>query len=204
LIIVAIILTSSSNAEMTAKTYLKENNIYIITKNGTEKQLTFNSTDSDPIFIEDQDIVIFVRSEGPEEALRKIIMKVNIKDLSESVLTDKKPFEDALTGTHDIYNIYSPTLSLDGKYILFVTEKYVTGSQLVKVEINTGKWIELFSAESFEQIDKAPYKGYFLAGQSVIEDHGRDIYFRLINSSGRIIKKFRDEESMKQFKAGIK
>ncbi len=220
LISTSVILTACSNSDKTtetsvenkslstekyAKTSIKGNNIYAVNENGTEKQLTFNGTDTDPILIKNEGVVIFVRNEGKGDAMRKKIMKVNLQDLSETTLTDQKPYEDGLEGSHDIFNVYSPILSLDGKSILFVTEKWATGNQLVKVDINTGKWVELFPAETFEQLDMEPYHGYFLAGQSAIESgKGRDIYYRLLNDSGRIIKKFSDEESMKQFRAGLK
>ncbi|MEK7523902.1 MAG: hypothetical protein AAB588_02610 [Patescibacteria group bacterium] len=204
IIILTFLLTSCSNTDKPARTYLKDKNIYAINENGTEKQLTFNGTDSGPILIKDNGTVIFVRTESNGSTTRKKLMKVSIKDLVESVLTDQKPYIDWIEGSHDIFNIDSPTLSLDGKYVLFIVEKWATANELVKVDIKTGQWTELFTAESFEELGKEPYKGYFLAGQSDIEDRGRDIYFRLLNDSGRIIKKFGDEESMKEFRAVLK
>jgi hypothetical protein len=198
------LVTSCSNGYEPAKSFLKGHNVYVVSETGAEKQLTFNGTDSDPILLKDEGIVIFVRAESNGPTTRKKLMHVNVHDLKEAMLTDQKPYEDGNNGSHDIFNIHSPTLSTDSKDILFITEKYVTGDQLVRVNIETGEWTELFTAQSFEQLDKDPYKGYFLVGQSDIEDRGRDIYYRLVTDKGEIIKKFRDEESMKEFKTGLK
>jgi hypothetical protein len=195
---------SCSQKEKVAKPSIIDSNIYAVFENGTQKQLTFNNSDSDPILLKDQDIIIFTRSESNVAFDYKKLMKVNVHDLSETVITDQKPFGDGLDGSHYIFNLNSPRLSLDKKYVLFTTEKYATGNLLVKVNINTGVWTELFTAETFEELSKEPYTGYFLVGQSVIEAHGRDIYYRLVNDSGQIIKKFSNEESMLQFRSKIK
>ncbi len=131
-------------------------------------------------------------------------MKVNIEDGKENIISDQKPYEDGLEGTTNIINIYSPTLSLDGKSVLFITEKWATANELVKVDLESGKWTELFTAESFEQINKEPYKGFFLVSQSDIGEEGRDIFFRLVDDKGKIVKKFKDEQEMKEFRAGLK
>jgi hypothetical protein len=199
-----ILLWASCNTEKAAKVFERDKNIYVAFTNGKEKQLTFNQSDSEPILVDDKGIVIFVRSQGSYNYNQpKKIMKVNIKDLSESIITDQKPFKNEWG--KQIYQIKSLTLSLDKKAVMFTTEKYATGSALVKVNIESGEWSEMFSAETFEIIDKGEYKGYFLAAQSDVEDGmGRDIYCRLLNDSGRIIKKFSDEESMKSFKNSLK
>ncbi|MBX3164722.1 MAG: hypothetical protein KF900_09590 [Bacteroidetes bacterium] len=194
---------SSCSKDKAAKTFERDKNIYIALTNGKEKQLTFNQSDSDPILVADKRYVVFVRSQGSRyNHQTKKIMKVNIDDLAESIITDQKPYKDEWG--KQMYQVQSLTLSLDKKFILFTTEKYATGSQMVKVNLDNGEWTEMFSAEVFEIIDKGKYKGYFLAGQSTIEDYGRDIYYRLLNDSGRIIKKFSDEESMRAFKNELK
>ncbi len=199
--LLTIISTSCSNKKP-AKTFERDKNIYIAMTDGKEKQLTFNQTDSDPIFIADNDYVVFVRSQSMGGNNKKIML-VNVNNLSEILITDQKSYKDS-EGGNEIFSVRHLTLSSDKKSILFVTEKYVTGSQMVKVNLENGDWTEMFTAEIFEVIDKGEYKGYFLAGQSDIEDRGRDVYYRLLNDSGRIIKKFSDEESMRKFKAGLK
>jgi hypothetical protein len=197
-------IASCSTMEKPSKVHEEDENIYVILTNGTKKQLTFNKTDTHPILLPNNEQIVFIRNQNRSGYQTKKVMLVNIHDLKESTLTDQKPYKDGLDNTNDILRIESPALSLDGKYLLFVTEKYATGSQLVKVDLKTGVWVELFTAEMFEQIDKEPYKGYFLAGQSDVEDRGRDVYYRLLNDSGQIVKKFNDEESMKEFRNGLR
>lgn len=203
-IITLIVLLTSCSGDKAAKTFERDKNIFVALTNGKEKQLTFNQSDSDPIFIADKNYVIFVRSQGSGYSQTKKVMRVNIDNLAESILTEQKPYKDS-DGEMKIYSVNHLTLSLDKKSILFVTEKYVTGNQLVKVNLENGNWTEMFSAENFEIIDKGEYKGYFLVGQSDIEEgRGRNVYYRLLNESGEIIKKFSDEESMRVFKNGLK
>lgn len=187
-----------------SKTLEQDKNVYVVFTDGTKKQLTFNQTDSDPILLPDNEQIVYVRNQNKNGYDTKKIMLVNINDLKESVLTDQKPYKDGLDGTSDILRVDNPVLSIDGEYLLFTTEKYATANQLVKVNLKTGIWTDLFSAETFEQIDKGPYKGYFLVEQSAIEDRGRDIYNRLINESGEISMKFSDRESMIEFRNKIK
>lgn len=187
-----------------AKTFEKNRNVYVAFVDGTEKQLTFNASDHDAILIKDEGLVVFVRDDNTPEAQRKKLMRVSISDLSESVITETTPFQDGLEGPNYILNIINPTLTLDEKEILFVTEKYATANELVQVNIKTGMWTDLFTAENFEQIDHGQYKGYFLAAQSDIGENGRDIFYRLVNDSGTILKKFSDEDAMKAFKKEMK
>ena len=202
-IIVIILLWTSCSYNKAAKTFERDKNIYVAMTDGKEKQLTFNQTDTDPILIEGKDYIVFLRSQGFSDFQSIKIMKVNIKDLAEAVITDQKSYQD-FEGKNQIFSVRNLTLSFDKKSLIFVTEKYATGSQMVKVNLENGEWTEMFTAEVFEIIDKGEYAGYFLAGQSDIEDRGRDVYYRLLNDSGRIIKKFSDEESMRSFKATLK
>ena len=199
-----IIIVEKTNQNFASKAFLQDNNVYVVFNDGTKKQLTFNQTDIDPILLPNKAQIVYVRNQNFKRYQTKIIMLVNISDLKESVLSDQKPYIDGQEGTSEILSINNAELSLDGEYLLFITEKYATGHQLVKVNLKTGIWTELFTAELFEQINKKPYFGYFLVGQSVIEDRGRDVYYRLVNGSGEIVKKFNDLESMKSFRNSIK
>ncbi|NOS90950.1 MAG: DUF4339 domain-containing protein [Cyclobacteriaceae bacterium] len=190
-------------------------NVYALFPNGIKKQLTFNQTDSDPILLPDKEQIIFVRSEARRKVKElffsndeinykvKKVMLVNVNDSRESVLTDQKLYEDGQDGTHEILKIDNPVLSLDKNYLMFVTEKYATGSELVMVNLKTGVWTELFTAEWFEQIDKEPYKGYFFAAQSIVGDKGRGIYYRLVDTTGQVIKEFSDKENLDKFKSTL-
>lgn len=195
---------NSNNVVQPSKIIERENNIFVIMTDGSTKQLTFNQSDIYPILLPNNTEVVYVRVQNMSGYKSKKIMIVDINDLKERVLTDQKPYLDGLDGTSEILTVDNPILSTDGNSILFVTEKYATSNQLVKVNLKTGKWTELFHAETFEQLNTNPYKGHFLVGQSDIEENGRGIYYRLLDSQGNIVKKFNDERSMMNFKIGLK
>lgn len=181
-----------------------DGNIYVVFSDNSKKQLTYNKTDRTPILLKNKTQIVFVRDENISGMESKSIMLVNIDDSKERVLTIKKPYYDGLVGTNDIIEVDNFELSLDSNYVLFVTEKYATANQLVKINLKTGKWTEMFSAESFEQIQSKPYYGCFFIAQSALGENGRDIYYRLVDSTGNIIKKFSNKESMNNFRTGIK
>jgi hypothetical protein len=181
--------------------FIRQGNIYLSLK-GKETQITFSGNDKSPFMLSNEKI-IFVRQ---EEGIGKVkyythkIMSVDVNTLFEEVITDKKPYEDAQDSSHEIFRINNPTLSADRKFLYLVTERYVTADLLVKVEISTGKWTELFSAESFEMISKGKFKGLFLIARSEIKNRGRDIYYKLCDESGKVLKEFDSETSLMKFK----
>lgn len=179
-------------------------NIYALLSNDSTIQLTFNKSDSLPFIIPRKDYVVFVRTNKVSGYETKALMLVNIFNLKESIITDEKPYVDGQDISNSILEIRQPSLSLDGKSILFITEKYATGSQLVMVNISSGKWTELFTAEWYQEIKKKPYEGHFLVGQSIIGDNGRGIYYRLVDSTGQVVKKFDSKESMAAFEKTLK
>jgi|GEM_PF-1076109 len=185
-----------------ATVLVREGNIYFL-RDGIETQLTFSSSDKNPLMLEN-DKIIFIRQEegiGQIKYFTNKVMTVDTKLLFEETITNKKPYKDALDGSYEIFTLINPSLSLDKKYLLFVTEKYVTAGQLVKVEISTGKWSELFSAESFELILHGKFKGLFLIAKSEVRNRGRDIYYKLCDESGKILKEFDSETSLLKFKS---
>lgn len=189
---------------------LREGNIFTRT-NKKEKQLTFCGCDSDPVLLENNKILFIRFEEGFRPSIEDEdenvtyrchkIMTVDIETLLEETITQRKPFEDGLDGTREILRVENPALSLDGKYLYFVTEKYATASQFVKVEIQSGKWIELFSAESFELITEGPHKNRFLVATSEIRTKGRDIYYSLRDEEGKVYKEFDSEKSLMKFRS---
>ena len=90
-------------------------------------------------------------------------------------------------------------MSADQKYLYFITEKYSNASQLIKMDVASGKWYELFSAETFELLNFDPYKGMFLVGQSDDLDRGRDIYYRILIEDGRVVKDLNTYDEAKSF-----
>ena len=176
-------------------------NIFIIYNNGTQKQITFNGNDENPIYL--GKYILFIRnikeSGAQQNYSRKKIMLVSIDDFTEKLVTDKKPFKDGLDNSYEIFNILNPTLSLDKKYLYFCVERWVTESMIVKVNIETGKWSGLFSGNYFEYIRNGKYKGLFLIGRSEIRDKGREIYYMLVDEDGIMKKEFKDKKSADKF-----
>lgn len=199
---------SSSNQNQPAKAFIKEDNVFLAFTDGTQKQLTFNSSDRDPFLLPKENNVVYIRETrvgtGNGSYSTKKIMKVDINTLFETVLSDQKPYQDGLDFTFEILNVINPTLSLDEKFLIFGTEKYATGNQAVKVDLESGKWFELFSSESFELIKKGQYKGLYLVGKSEVGYKGRDIYFKLCNELGEVKKEFDSEESLRKFRGDVK
>lgn len=198
----------SSIQNLPAKAFIKDNNVYVAFTNGTQKQLTFNNSDRNPVLLSKVSSVIYIRETkgrtGNSSYTTKKIMKVDINSLLETNISDQKPYKDGLDFTFEILNVINPTLSLDENFLIFGTEKYVTGNQIVKVDLESGKWQELFSANSFELIKKGPYKGLFLIGTSRVGYKGREIYFKLCNEMGEAKKEFDNEDSMMKFRSEIK
>src|SRR5690554_6445887 len=76
--------------------FIQDNNIYFTFENGTIKQLTFNKTDESPILLPDNENVFFVRNVDMVSYVRKNLMIVNLDDLKERAIQDKKPEKDGL------------------------------------------------------------------------------------------------------------
>lgn len=189
------------------KVIVKNKDLYSIDINGKEKQLTFNKSDENPIFLKGSRKVIYTRSIEEKNQYRNYkrykLMSINIDDLIENTITDKKPYYDGLDRTNEILNIINPSISLDHKFIYFITEKYATGNELVKVDISNGKWAELFPTENYTLIKKGIYKSLFLINRSEIGYKGRDIYYKLCDEKGEIKKEFNNESSFNIFKLSI-
>lgn len=126
-------------------------------------------------------------------------MIVSIDDLSERTITEKKPYRDGNNNSNEIFRIGNPTISIDEESIYFTVEKWVTSDELVKVNIETGHWDELFGANSFEYIRNGNYKGQFLVTKSEIRDKGRAAYYMIVNEQDIVTKEFENESSAKEF-----
>ncbi|HSV76331.1 MAG TPA: hypothetical protein VLH37_04790 [Bacteroidales bacterium] len=187
--------------------FVRNQNIFAVLADGSEKQLTTDGSDSHPIIIPGRDHVVFVRDEVVRTTkgsyTRKKIMMVDVSNLNLRVITDEKPYADGLDNTYEILNVISPTLSPDNRYLYFITEKYATSNQLVKVHLQSGEWTELFAAETFELIRNGEHTGRFLISRSEIGDRGRDLYFRLVDERGNTMKRFESEESLMHFRREI-
>lgn len=198
----------NSNIEV----HVHDGNIFLA-EEGIERQLTFWGLDRNPLLMKNG-AILFVRQEEalaysddrPSSSWKYYthqILTVDIKTSFEKLVTDEKPYEDGLNGTKKILQIRTPTLSLDQNFVYFVAEKYATGSQFVKVNIGSGKWIELFSAESFEVVQKDDGTWLFLVAISEIRNRGRDIYYKLCDEAGTVLKEFDTQDSMLKFKKSV-
>lgn len=188
--------------------YVKDKNIHIVYTDDKQKQITFNGSDDLPFFYKNNKMIIFIRTVKENGIHRKYerkkLMIVSIGDLTERTITEKKPFKDGNDQSNKIFKIRNPTLSIDKKSIYFTTEKWVTGDELVKVNIENGKWEELFAASYFEFIPNGSHKGQFLIAKSEIRDKGRATYYMLVDEKGVIKKEFENRTSADDFMKIIK
>ena len=189
------------------KVFLKGNNIYGIYSDGKERQYTFLGIDSKPLLVKLKSVVVFLRSEkawsfnSKREYTKYKLMSLQIHSLEERILTDQKPFPDGQDRSFELLSPRNLTISPDQTKVLFVIEKYATGSELVQVDIESGKFEELFSAEKFEFIKSGIYKGQLLVGVSEIGDRGRDIYYKVTDLKGDVLKSFNGYEDYMTFRS---
>lgn len=188
--------------------YVKDKNIHIVYTNDKQKQITFNGSDDSPLFYKNKEYIIFIRT-IKENGLynkyeRKKLMIVTIDDLTERSITEKKPYKDGNDQSNEIFRIGNLTISIDEKHVYFTTEKWVTGDQLVKVNIENGEWDELFPANQFEYVLHNNHEEQFLISRSEIRDKGRAIYYMLVNEKGVVIKEFENKTSADNFLKTIK
>jgi hypothetical protein len=189
------------------KTYAKEGNIYIQSEDGKERQLTFTRNDEKPNLVVSLDQVIFVRKEKvvqeQKEYYRKKIMTVGINEFLEKEISSQKPYKDGVNNTTEIIRVDNPSVSSDGNYLFFLANHTSTTSQLIKLEISSGKWILLFSAEEYELLNSGPFEDYFLIGRNEMGAGGQGIYYYMVDQTGKKVKEFNSKESMIQFKNSI-
>jgi hypothetical protein len=188
--------------------YIENSNVFIEYADKSVKQLTFANSDSSPILLKKENAILFIRKiPGTffnQDGLRinglEKLMRVNCSSLIETIITDKKPFEDGLYSTTYIVDMRNPTLSLNELHVYLIIECYTTGYELVKVDIKTGKMIKLFPADNFELIKNGQYKGLFFVGRGEIKGGGRTMYYYLLNENNDILKEFDSEYSYRIFK----
>jgi hypothetical protein len=193
--------TQKVKEKVVTNVYEKQGNIFVVFEDGSEKQLSKGNIDSDPFYITKQNAIVCVRKkeELPGGYSTHKIMLLNVRTGTEKVIADTKPFKDEITNSTEILNVETPKMSEDENFLFFIVEKYTNSSELVKIDLNTGKWNELFLAENYELLNFDPYKGMFLAGQSDDLDRGRDIYYRVVVEDGRVVKDLNTYEEAKAF-----
>ena len=187
---------------------VKDGNVVVTLDDGTERQLTFTQSDEKPVLVPSRNKVIFVRNEkvvqGEKEYFRKKIMTVGVNDFLEEEISTQKPYKDGKNNTTEILRIDNPAISSNGDYLFFLANHTATTSQVIKMEIATGKWNLLFSAESFEMLNTGPFRDYFLIGRQEVGASGLGMYYYLVDRTGKQVKEFNSKESMEQFKNSIR
>jgi hypothetical protein len=189
------------------KTFIKDGNVFVTLTNGTQKQLTFTRSDERPFVLRSVNKVLYIRNEnivkGDVEYTRKKIMTVDINSFAEETIADAKPYKDGADNTYEIMKVDNPCLSIDEGSLYFTTPHTTTTHQLVKLDLDTKKWNQLFSAETFELIRTGQFAGCFLVGQYEIGARGKGIYYYMLDSQGKRLKEFADKETMEQFKKAV-
>jgi len=186
-----------------SEVFARNQNIFAVMENGSQKQLTFSRNDRDPVLIPNTVQVVFIRGEvvrtGFGSYTRNKIMILDAATREERIVTEEKPYRDGLDNTNEILNVIAPALSPDNQHLYFITEKYATSNQLVKVHLQTGNWTEMFSAESYELIKSGRYRGFYLISRSEVGDRGRDLYYQIVDKNNRTVRRFDSEQSATQF-----
>jgi len=186
------------------KTSIKGGNVFVTFPDGGQRQLTFTGSDERPFVLRSVNKILFIRTEnvvkGDAQYTRKKIMTVDVNSFEEETIAEEKPYKDGADNTYEILKVDNPCLSLDEGSLYFITPHTSTTHQLVKLDINTKKWNQLFSAESFELIRTGQFAGCFLVGQYEIGARGKGIYYYMLDVQGKKLKEFASKEAMDQFK----
>lgn len=194
---------SKLRKEKPSNIFVKEGNIYLTYANGDIKQITFIHSDISPVL--GQSLVIFFRGEkinkSNSEYFRYKLVAIDVNSLKETIITDQKPFADGLTNSFEILEPRNLSISPDESNVVFIVEKYVTGSQLVQVNIKSGRWNELFSVEYFEKIASGKFKNQLLVGRSEVGEKGRGIYYTVCDHNGKTLLEFDDYENYMKFRS---
>lgn len=186
------------------KSFIKNGNVFVTFPDGAQKQLTFTQTDERPFVLRSVNKILFIRNEqivkGDAEYTRKKIMTVDINSFEEETIADAKPYKDGADNTYEIMKVDNPNLSLDEGSLYFITPHTSTTHQLVRLDLNTKKWNQLFSAETFELLRTGQFAGCFLVGQYEIGARGKGIYYYMLDPQGKRLKEFANKDAMEQFK----
>ncbi len=189
------------------RAFEKDGNVFVAFSDGTEKQLTFTQKDEKPTLLKSKNQVVFLRHEkilqGGVESFKKKIMKVGINTYFEETITEQKPFKDGLENTYDILRVDNPTLSADENFLYFITDHTATSSILIKLDMESGEWHELFSAENYELLTSGPFEDYFIIARKESPSKGGGLFYYLVDEIGKKFKEFDSKESVEQFKKSI-
>jgi hypothetical protein len=187
-------------------TFVRGNNIYVTKTNGKIEQVTYTGKDSHPLLASDKKTVYFIRQGGNigeyeyKGVEQLAVMRVDLENLKEEKLTDTIHYKDWKT-TREIYEITGFTLSQDGRFIVFITQKWATSGVLVKLNPITRQLTEISHGDKFEVLKDGQYKDYIIVTRSSIKSNaGRQWSNWLIDIDGNEIKEIGDADAVTNFK----
>jgi hypothetical protein len=202
----AIVLITACKDSKFVDTLARDKNIYVTKSDGKIEQVTYIGKDSEPLISPDKKTVYFIRQTGNmgeyeyEGAEQLAIMQVDLKSLKEEKITDTIHYEDWKSGS-EIYEVTGFTLSQDGQYIFFITQKWTTSGVLVKLNTQTKKITEISHGDKFELLKDGQYKDHIIVTRSSIKiNAGRQWSNWLINVEGKEIKEIGEDEAVINFK----
>lgn len=186
---------------------ITNNNIYLNTPKGNPEQLTSTGRDQSAVYSARKNVVYFVRhqelnaSTAVDELPALSIMRMNVKTRKTDQLTDTIRHED-WKSTQKLYLVGGLTLSEDGQYLYFVTEKWETSGVLAKLNTRTAETKEIIDGDGFELIRNGQYRGNLLVVRNDIDgEEGRQSYHWLIAPDGKEIMKIGDDQALKTFRS---
>lgn len=204
-LLVICLIISCNNTEF-VDTLVKDKNIYVTKTDGKVEQVTFIGNDSSPLISPDKKTVYFIRQTGnmgesEYEGIEQLaIMQVDLKTLKEEKLTDTIHYED-WESTSEIYEVTGFTLSQDGHFIFFITQKWATSGVLVKLNTQTKALLEISHGDKFELLKDGQYKDHIVVTRSSIKSNvGRQWSNWLIDLDGKEIKEIGDDSAVANFK----
>lgn len=203
--LLVICLISSCNDIQFVDTLVKDKNIYVTKTDGEIEQVTYIGKDSEPLISSDKKTVYFIRQTGNKgeyeyEGEQLALMQVDLISLKEEKLTDTIYYED-WKSTSEIFEVTGFTLSNDGLFIFFITQKWTTSGVLVKLNTQTKKMTEISHGDKFELLKAGRHKDHIIVTRSSIKSNvGRRWSNWLIDLNGEIIKEIGDDDAVTNFK----
>jgi hypothetical protein len=183
-----------------------EGNIFGILNDGASKQITYLGKDINPLLSLDNKTVYFIRKTGNfgefeyEGQEQLAIMKVDLHELNEEKLTDTIRYSD-WNLTLELFEVTDFSLSNDGQFLFFITQKWTTSGVLVKLNTQTKELTELSHGDRFEFLKNGQYKNHLIVKRSSIKNNvGREWSNWLLNTSGEEIKEIGDDDAVIKFK----
>lgn len=204
--LLVIFFITSCNDITVVDTFAKDKNIYVTKTDGKIEQVTYTGKDINSLISPDKNVVYFIRQTGNfgeyeyEGVEQLAIMQVDLKSLKEEKLTDTVYYEDRKS-TAKIHQVEGFALSQDGRFILFVAQKWSTSGVLVRIDTKTRKMTELTHGDSFELLKDGKYKNHIIVNRSSIKTNAsREWSNWLMDIDGKVIKEIGDDDNVTNFK----